>query len=210
MEAIGVESNESSIQTRVSKYELLTDEELMGQIVAGVTAAFDALYDRYSERMLYYFYRMLGRDEKQAQDFLQDLFIKIVEKPEAFDVKRKFSTWIYTLAGNMCKNEYRRLEVRRNGAVIIKRRNGNGSSLPRIESEMDNEEFEKHLWATLDTLDETKKSTFLLRHQEHCSIKEISEIMDVSEGTVKSRLFYTTKKLAEKLSIYDPKNKANE
>ncbi len=198
------------MDSSVSKYDLLTDEELMVQIAAGVTAAFDVLYDRYSKRLLYYFHRMLAKDEKKAQDFLQDLFIKVVEKPEAFDVKRKFSTWIYTLASNMCKNEYRRLEVRRNGAETIKQINGNGVVLPRIERELDNEEFERQLWAALDTLDANRRNTFLLRHQEHCSIKEISEIMEVSEGTVKSRLFYTTKKLAEKLSIYDPKNKANE
>ncbi len=78
----------------------------------GDTAAFDELYQRYSQRLLYYFYRMLGGDEDRAQDFLQDLFLKIIEKPNQFVSKQRFSNWIFTVTHNMCKNEYRRLSVR--------------------------------------------------------------------------------------------------
>ena len=66
------------------RYHTLTDEKLMSRIQRGSTAAFDELYARYSKRMLYYFHRMLGRDEEKAQDFLQDLFLKIVEDPARF------------------------------------------------------------------------------------------------------------------------------
>ncbi len=81
------------------------------------TAAFDELYERYSTRLLHYFYRMLGKETEKAQDFLQDLLLKIVEKPHLFDTRQRFSTWVYTIASNMCKNEYRRLQVRQQPAL---------------------------------------------------------------------------------------------
>jgi len=78
----------------------------------GEEAAFDELYNRYSKRLLVYFYRMLGRNEEKAQDFLQDFFLKLIEKPHLFSSKNRFSSWVFTVASNMCKNEYRRLKVR--------------------------------------------------------------------------------------------------
>ncbi len=199
------------MSSETQKYHLLTDEELMQHVQSNEVAAFDVLYDRYSQKLLHFFYRRLGNDEEKSQDFLQDLFVKIVERPEMFDRKRKFSTWVYTVAGNMCKNEYRRLDVRRNGATVVKEMNGHDAHilLPQLDRAIDEADFKSELFDMVEELDEVKKHTFLLRYQEHCSIKEISEIMECSEGTVKSRLFYTTKQLAKKLSIYNPKNDSN-
>lgn len=66
------------------------------------------MYDRYSPRMYRFFFRMLWRDAGKAEDFTQEIFLKIIEKPQLFDPERNFKTWIYTLASNLCKNEYRR------------------------------------------------------------------------------------------------------
>ncbi|PCJ82810.1 MAG: hypothetical protein COA57_12865, partial [Flavobacteriales bacterium] len=57
----------------------------MIKICAGDNGSFNELYERYSKRILYYFYRMLGSSEEKAQDFLQDIFMKIIEKPELFN-----------------------------------------------------------------------------------------------------------------------------
>ena len=72
-------------------YQQLADEKLIVAITNGDSSAFNELYKRYNERLLYYFYRMLWNDKEMAQDFLQDLFIKIIDKPHLFDVERKFS-----------------------------------------------------------------------------------------------------------------------
>jgi len=80
----------------------------------GETAAFDELYARYQKRLLYYFYRMLGNSNEKAGDFLQDIFMKIIERPNHFDASRRFRTWLFSVAHNMCKNEYRRLSIRKN------------------------------------------------------------------------------------------------
>ena len=85
----------------------------MIMITDGNQAAFGELYDRYSRVMINYFYRMLWKDREKAEDFMHDLFTKIINKPKLYDPNRSFKTWIYSVANNMCKNEYRKQEVRK-------------------------------------------------------------------------------------------------
>jgi RNA polymerase sigma-70 factor (ECF subfamily) len=180
------------------------DEQLMAAIQAGDSGALESLYNRYSRRLLIYFYRMLGAEEK-AQDFLQDIFLKLTEHPHTFDTSRTFSKWIFSIAANMCKNEYRSLEVRR-----THQNNGMESMVSpfdaesRIEERLDQEEFKIRLLHEVQNLDADQRNTFLLRFQENFSIKEIAQILNCSEGTVKSRLFYITRRLAIKLKNFDP------
>ena len=163
--------------------------------------AFEELYDRYSRRMVNYFYKMLWQDEEKAQDFMQDLFSKIVHKPHLFDESRVFKTWIYSVANNMCKNEYRKREVRKISNNSIE---GDvaGEKASKTINKIDLGAFSEKLEVILHQLDDKKSGTFRLRFYEDMSIKEISEIMDCSEGTVKSRIFYTLKLLNKELSEY--------
>lgn len=179
-----------------------SDEDLMGLLRKKDQRAFEVLYDRYSERMLNYFYKMLWQDKEKAQDFMHDLFAKIIEKPESFDVKRNFKTWFFSIANNMCKNEYRKQGIRSevHGTVEHDIKGESGDAAPR---QVDHNNFNQALSAALDDLDEVKKNTFILRYQDEMSIKEISEVMECSEGTVKSRLFYTLKFLNEKLKVFE-------
>lgn len=187
-----------------TSYQHATDEILMTCMAQGNTVAFDELYKRYSTRLLHFFYRMLNKDSEKSQDFLQDLFLKIVEKPEMFDTTKRFSTWIYSVAGNMCKNEYRRLQIRQNGQQQLDEfiRDDADFELPIIEKQMDQTVLKQCLNQAIEQLDEAKKSVFILRYQENFSIKEIAEIVQCSEGTVKSRLFYTVRNLAQQLKNF--------
>jgi RNA polymerase sigma-70 factor (ECF subfamily) len=189
------------------KYGKLSDENLMERIQHRDTSAFNELYQRYSQRLLLYFYRTLGGDQDKAQDFLQDIFLKIVEKPELFDSHRIFSTWIFTVAHNLCKNEYRRLENRKavqNNPDINSISQSLQSANPHPEHNIDARDFKNSLFQELDKLDQDHRSTFLLKHQQNLCIEEISEILGCPEGTVKSRLYYTTKRLAAKLRTFNP------
>lgn len=184
------------------RFKQFSDEQLMPGIQEGNSGSFEELYNRYSKRLLVYFYRMLGEEEK-AQDFLQDIFLKIIECPHLFDPDKTFSKWIFSIAANMCKNEYRYLEVRKNA------QNGklNHTELkiePEMGTELDNAQFKTQLTREIQELDADQRNTFLLRFQENFSIKEISQILKCSEGTVKSRLHYITRKLAIKLKDFDP------
>lgn len=189
-----------------NKYKKLSDEKLMTFINKGNTAAFNELYSRYSSRLLHYFYRMLGGDEQNAQDFLQDIFLKIVERPDLFCSKQRFSSWIFTVAHNMCKNEYRRREIRRKAKSgdTDKISQNNENDYHTAEHEIDQKLFEKALLMELNKIDGDQRSAFLLRYQENLSIKEIQNILSCPVGTIKSRLFYTTRKLANLLKDFNP------
>lgn len=185
--------------------EKATDETLMARSAKGNSRAFGILYDRYEGKMNWYFLRMLGKDAEKARDFTQDLFVKLAEKPHLFDTGKKFSTWIYTVAHNMCKNEYRKLSIRHhvNGEDIGAERTIADTQAKDPAMEVDKNTFEKMLEIELGLIDENHRTAFLLRYKEEMSIKEIAEIMGTSEGTVKSRLFYTVKKLSEKLKAFE-------
>lgn len=187
------------------KYENYTDEELVKHIVKGNEKAFDELYQRYAPRLHAYFYRNLGKDANLANDFIQELFLKIVEKGNLFDPEKKFSSWIYAVAGNMCKNEYRRLQrhaITGLPADLKDRFFANNSS----DNDYDQAVFEEYLQKELEKMEAPHRECFLLRFQQELSIKEIGEIMDCPEGTVKSRIFYTVKKLSEKLEYFKPEH----
>lgn len=178
------------------KNKISSDSELMQQIVSGDQAAFGKLYHRYKSRMYYYFYRMLGNSAEQANDFLQELFMKLIEKPESYNPAYNFSTWLYSVANNLCKNEYRRREVRQGyQASEIQETSDDCLNDYSVEPE---QAVEK-IFQTLELLGEEHRSAFLLRYREGFSIKEVAEILELPEGTVKSRLFYAKKLLAEKL-----------
>lgn len=172
---------------------------------AGNNQAFNELYARYSNRLQYYFYRMLGNSNEKAQDFLQDIFIKIIDNIEKFDVSKKFSTWVFSIAHNMCKNEYRRLNIRKNSSIdnyhdALEYTEDFPVSVPQTDAE----EFVRDLFAALDHFDEIHKTVFLLHYREGFPLKDIAQTLDISEGTVKSRLHYTRKRLAERLAKYHP------
>jgi RNA polymerase sigma-70 factor (ECF subfamily) len=183
-------------------YSIKSDEELMSLLTKGGQSAFDELYSRYSKPLLNFFYRMLNNDREKAEDMLHDLFLKIIEKPERFDQTRTFSTWFYTLAGNMVKNEYRSREVQ--NEYEIQSRNQYVETIEDQTGNIDKQLFNKRLQAEIDNLDPNAKTLFNLRFVEEMSVKQIAEIMESPEGTVKSRLFYITRQLAKKLTKYKP------
>ncbi|MGE5942801.1 MAG: RNA polymerase sigma factor [Flavobacteriales bacterium] len=186
-------------------YKNKTDEELIALIVQGKEKAFDEIYNRYAKKLFYFFYQRLFQDNNKAEDFLQDLFLKLIEKAESFDKTKSFSTWFYTIAYNMCKNEYRQ---------NVNKIYTNESCMKNLEFSMvtystapdnyDASVFNDFLIKELTKLNEEQRITFILRHQEDLTIKSIGEIMNCSEGTVKSRLFYAIEKLSKNLNLFDP------
>ena len=165
---------------------------------SGDEKAFTVLYDRYSGRLMGYFHRMLWKDRERAEDLLQELFTKLAQRPEIYDPSRSFSTWLYSVANNMCKNEYRREEVRKKAAPEL-RHEANGTVQATAGDGLDRVHFSERLDAELDLLAHDHKATFVMRYHEDMAIKEIAVAFGCSEGTVKSRMFYAVRKLREEL-----------
>ncbi|MEN8928341.1 MAG: RNA polymerase sigma factor [Flavobacteriales bacterium] len=188
----------------MAKYKQHTDNELMQLIAERDSLAFSELYDRYNGMLVNYFYKMLWQDEEKAQDFMQDLFTKIVEKPESYDIKRSFKTWMFSVANNMCKNEYRKQAVRKNTSYDLDENYQIKDTAMDAMDSLQDTQFSEKLNVELAKLDEKQKSTFVMRYFQDMPIKEIAETLDCSEGTVKSRLFYTLKKLTVSLKDFAP------
>ena len=185
-------------------YHTMTDESLMISISKGDKRAFDEIYKRYSGPLLGYFISKLWHDREKAEDFVHDIFAKIIRKPEAFDPSRKFKTWFYSVANNMCKNEYKKQEVRKNTSSGLDGHYALSDVNANVLAEVQDKQFKSEFEESLKLLDVKHSEAFRLRHIDGLSIKEIAEVTSKSEGTIKSRLFYATKYLAESLKEFNP------
>jgi RNA polymerase sigma-70 factor (ECF subfamily) len=185
------------------KYTSLSDEELMKALSKGDQRAFDELYKRFYAQLLGYFKNMLWGDREKAEDMVHDIFVKIIKNPDYFDTNRSFRTWLFSVASNMCKNEYKKQAVRKNTSTGVEDYRSISSST-NVLAEVQDIQFQQAFEENLAKMDEKHREVFALRHLEGLSMKEIAEVMEINEGTVKSRLFYATKFLAEKLKVYNP------
>lgn len=176
----------------MNKYGADTDNALMLAIAKGDEQAFAELYHRYGRQIFRFFYRMLWRDAGRAEDFTQELFIKIIEKTAAYDPERPFLTWLYTLANNLCKNEYRR---QARAPVDLRPDVEDGKAVWQADN-IDQQLLETQLRAAIDALQEPHRQCFILRYQEELSVRDIALITGCPEGTVKSRLHYALQKVA--------------
>ncbi|MBL7975538.1 MAG: RNA polymerase sigma factor [Candidatus Kapabacteria bacterium] len=194
-----------------TSYHQLTDEQLMELVGRGKSSALNELYARYSKRLLFYFRRMLNGDIHKAEDFLHDVFLRVIERPHVFDGARSFSTWIFSCAHNACKNEYRRLQVRNDYNApdadyeFDELVQADADAIERI----DRETFRTMLNATLDDVHPDSKTIFLLRYAEDFTLPEIAEVTGIPLGTVKSRLFYLIRHIAQQLKMFAPNTRNN-
>lgn len=156
--------------------------------------ALTELHARYAQRVLGYFIRMFNGDTDKAQDFVQELFLRILEKHQQFDTSRKFYTWMFSIAANMCKTEFRK---------VPEQHFSEETTAPFWNDDTQTKEvFRRALEEALASLDEEHRSVFVLRYMSQLSLKEISEAKEIPLGTVKSRLFNATKKMAHRMQAF--------
>ncbi len=187
------------------KYLTFSDEALMMRICRKDEFAFRVLYDRYAKKLQRYFFRMLYQDIEIANDQTQELFIKVYQKATLFDSSQTFSTWLYSIANNQCKNYYRS-QSRKPESVSLEEDLAI-FSFPEIEEQSKNMAvFQKALNQALHQLPESQRNLFVLRYQEAFTIQEIAEITATAEGTIKSGLHRILKKLSKALAPFHPKN----
>lgn len=175
----------------------LPDESLMKLAHDGQSWAFETLYDRYAGKLLRYVFRFVN-DQAQAQDLVQETFLKLIEKPEAFDTGKRFSTWLYTVAGNLCRNHLRNIGNRKR--INESLRMDDAGEMPK--STMDLKRLQSAIQSVFGTLSEKEQEVFVLRFELDMSMKEMAEVLGIPEGSVKSRLFYLLKKIAPQLNEF--------
>ncbi len=174
-------------QNKIHNY---SDEELMKMILKGHKLAFELLYERYFDKLVW-FANGIIQDKFVAEDVVQEVFIKIIETPDRFDLDRKFSTWVYTLTSNLSKNKLRDEQLKQSKLNSIIQYNNQAS---KEHHNLDVRITEMKLEELFQNLSEKEKSLFTLRFEQQLSIKEIASTMQIPEGSVKSGLYYLLQK----------------
>jgi RNA polymerase sigma-70 factor, ECF subfamily len=185
----------STPQSRRESLKALDDSAVVAAFLEGEKRAFNELVDRYQTRLVNFVYRTTG-DRERAEDLVQETFIRVYRHIHRFDQSKKFSTWVYTIASNLAKNELRNRS--RNPLVLFQTIKKNWGADERPLEWEDNtyrpdDLFRKrHLKQLVDSvveeLPEHHRVVFVLREMEGKTYEEIAEITGCNLGTVKSRL----------------------
>ncbi|MBX4195690.1 sigma-70 family RNA polymerase sigma factor [Candidatus Parcubacteria bacterium] len=174
------------------------DSAVITEHLSGNESAFTEICERYQTRLLNFIYRTIG-DRDRAEDLVQEVFLRVWKHAHRFDRSKKFSTWIYTIASNLAKNELRdrsRSPLVLFQALRVEHGDNDGGELPlQFEDKMSRPDdlFHKRqlrelVEETLLKLTEDHRQTFVLREIEGKSYNEIAEISGCTLGTMKSRL----------------------
>ena len=174
---------------------VLDDSALVAAFLDGEKRAFNLLVDRYQGRLLNFVYRTTG-DRERAEDLVQETFIRVYRHLHRFDQSKKFSTWIYTIASNLAKNELRNRS--RNPLVLFQaiKKNWDADQKPlewedntfRPDDLFRKRHLRQMVESAVEELPEHHRVVFVLRELEGKTYEEIAEITSCNLGTVKSRL----------------------
>jgi RNA polymerase sigma-70 factor (ECF subfamily) len=179
-----------------------TDEELISRFQQGDNYAFDLLVKRYKDPLLNFVYRFVG-DKEEAEDIVQETFLRLFKNKHYYREIAKFSTWIYTIAGNLAKTELRRRKRRKLLSISHFMSSEKDYDIPDEDSNPEREAntviTDKIIQKAIDKLSPKFKQVIILRDIQGFSYEEISEIVGIPLGTVKSRVNRARLKLQEDL-----------
>ena len=170
---------------------IFTDEQLIERFQSGDELAFIELVNRYRDKLHNFIYYFLG-DIEQAEDVVQDTMIKLYEKKHYYKQVAKFSTWIYTIARNLANTELRKRKRRKTFSISELSKNKNNFDLKDdrnpIDKEIESEFILKEINHAIQNLSKSYRTVIILRDIQKLSYDEISNIVDVPIGTIKSRI----------------------
>jgi RNA polymerase sigma-70 factor (ECF subfamily) len=185
----------TGVQSVGDRLREVDDSDVVSAFLDGEARAFDELVRRYQNRLLNFVYRTTG-DRERAEDLVQEVFVRVYRHIHRFDRSRKFSTWIYTIASNLAKNELRNRS--RNPLVLFQtiRRNWEDDDRPlqfedpgsRPDDLFRKRQLREVVEEAVQKLPAHHRNVFVLRELEGKSYEEIAEITSTNLGTVKSRL----------------------
>ena len=181
----------------------LTDEQLIKQFQEGDRHAFDELVKRYKDRLHNFVCRYMN-NQTLAEDVVQETMIKLYTHKHYYKPVAKFSTWIYTIAKNLALTELRKNKRRQTSSLWtddgrpIDIETGGESLDRKVQNELAVEELNK----CLDEIPENFRIAVVLRDFQELSYQEISKILEIPIGTIKSRINRGRIQLAEKLKHF--------
>ncbi|MCL4802353.1 MAG: RNA polymerase sigma factor [Burkholderiales bacterium] len=187
------------------------DEELMLRYRGGDAGAFDQLYGRHKGPVFRYLRRQTG-DAAVAEELFQDVWMRIINARAEYEVRAKFTTWLYTIAHNRLLDHWRaagRAALTSFDEMLERRAVGNkavengvletvvafAAADPPPERTVERKELAGRLLAALDALPAPQREAFLLQQEGELTVEEIARATGVERETAKSRLRYALAKL---------------
>ncbi|HEY3931343.1 MAG TPA: sigma-70 family RNA polymerase sigma factor [Verrucomicrobiae bacterium] len=185
------------------------DAVLMLRVKRGDRAAFAQLVEKYRQPVMNFVYRSL-RDETEAEDLAQNVFLQIFKSRARYKQTAKFSTWLFTIARNLCLNEIRRRS--RHPAESLEETHAENEDQPQRQYEdkkvflptenVLHGELAEKIEEALAELPENQRTAILLCRQEELSYEEIAEVLNCSLSATKSLIHRGRETLKEKLKPY--------
>ncbi len=187
------------------------DQVLVDRYLEGETSAFDELMDRYEQKVYNLAMRMTGNPE-DAYDMAQEAFLRVFKSLHRFRGNSSFSTWLYRVASNVCLDFLRK---RKRSPVYIsidesltgedgeyQRQFEDGYS-PDPEELVSRVEMQEAIQEQIGTLSDDHRLVILLRDAQGRTYQEIADILQISIGTVKSRLYRARRELRDKFTAME-------
>jgi RNA polymerase sigma-70 factor, ECF subfamily len=189
------------------------DLELMRRFQAGDLEAFTELYERHLRGLLNFFFRLCW-DRSLSEDFAQETLLRVYKSARKWEPNAKFTTYLYRIARNHWIDHCRLLSTQKENVSLQTHVGGADSTASLIdrlpddikppESDLDRRELYGAIMKALEQLPEEQRMVFVLSEIEDLRYQEISEIMEIPLGTVKSRMHTAIGKLQELLGDYRP------
>ena len=192
-----------------------TDEELMVRFQRGERPAFALLVRRHKTRLYNFVLRQI-RNMSAAEEVVQETFVRVVQNAAEFRHAARFSTWLYTIARNLCVDHARKRALRRHPSLDEPERafDRDGADRPdwsertadagaNVERSAVSSEIRERVLTALYKLPDDQREVFLMREVGSMPFKDIAEIVGVPENTVKSRMRYALEHLQAALSDFE-------
>lgn len=189
--------------------EQLTDEKLMARYQRGEMRAFEILLSRHRKGVFGFIFRF-ANNRATAEELLQDVFLRVVDKAATFEQRSKFTTWLYTIARNLCIDHLRKMQHRRHPSLdqpVQAGEEGGMTLLDRISTDDPAPDRAAHNLRVRDlirqaiaALSPEQREVFLMREDAGLPFEEIARIVDAPVNTVKSRMRYALQNLRTQLS----------
>jgi len=179
------------LTNNINNNKKYSDEELIFQFQKGNEHAYLELVNRYKDRLLNFIFGYVHSKES-AEDIVQDTFLKLYTSADMYKEIAKFSTWIFTIAANLAKTELRKLKRRKIFSITDMGFDDKDYEIPsesNVPENSINSKYQmKYILKAIYKLDEPFKTALILRDIQELSYEEVSNIVDISIGTVKSRI----------------------
>jgi RNA polymerase sigma-70 factor (ECF subfamily) len=182
------------------------ETELIIRAQNGNISAFEELIYNYDKKVLALAMKYV-KNEDDAKDIYQDVFIRVFRGLKKFQFKSEFSTWLYRIVTNVCLTHKTKSNRREFVSINPSEENEKmNTAIELIDEEPDPErviksaEISKHITEALESLSPRQKMIFMLKHYEGYKLKEIAEMLQCGEGTIKKYLFDAVRKMRTQLA----------